>query len=152
MYKPSTYLEVAYFPTYLPMYETYFLQNWLPRWNQILTQLRFIHNWVITDIQWMVCWWVLVHCGPQNSALTIGIGKKWWRQWWQTVLEREISCSEWEGSACPHERSNFFLKFLRGWGRGFFFLFFSPFFPMCSPPVPRKFPKCSQICSPRCSQ
>jgi hypothetical protein len=31
MYKPSTYLQVAYFPTYLPIYETYFLQNWLPR-------------------------------------------------------------------------------------------------------------------------
>ncbi len=42
MYKPSTYLVVTYFPTYLPMYETFFLQNWLPRWNQILTQLRFI--------------------------------------------------------------------------------------------------------------
>jgi hypothetical protein len=25
MYKPSIYLEVAYFLTYLPMYETYFL-------------------------------------------------------------------------------------------------------------------------------
>jgi hypothetical protein len=57
------YLEVAYFPTYLPMFETYFLQNWLPRWDQIVTQLRFIRNWVITDIQWMVRWWVLVHCG-----------------------------------------------------------------------------------------
>jgi hypothetical protein len=32
MYKPSTYLVVVtYFPTYLPIYETYFLQNWLPR-------------------------------------------------------------------------------------------------------------------------
>jgi hypothetical protein len=39
MYKPSTYLEVAYFFTYLPIYETYFLHNWLPRWNPILTQL-----------------------------------------------------------------------------------------------------------------
>ncbi len=45
------------------MYKTYFLHNWLPRWNQILTQLRFLHNWVITGIQWMVRWWVLVHCG-----------------------------------------------------------------------------------------
>jgi hypothetical protein len=25
--------------------------------------LRFIHDWVITGIQWMVQWWVLVHCG-----------------------------------------------------------------------------------------
>jgi hypothetical protein len=29
MYKPSSYLVVTYFPTYLPIYETYFLQNWL---------------------------------------------------------------------------------------------------------------------------
>jgi hypothetical protein len=55
-----------YFPTHLPIYETYLLQNCLPRWNQILTQLRFIHNWVIMDIQWMVRWWVLVHCGQVN--------------------------------------------------------------------------------------
>jgi len=54
MYKPSNYLVVTYFPTYLPMCEDYFLQNWLPSWNQILTQLKFIHNWVITGIQWMV--------------------------------------------------------------------------------------------------
>jgi hypothetical protein len=27
MYKPCTYLEVAYFLIYLPMYETYFLQS-----------------------------------------------------------------------------------------------------------------------------
>jgi hypothetical protein len=30
MYKPSTYLVVTYFPTYLPVSETYFFQNWLP--------------------------------------------------------------------------------------------------------------------------
>ncbi len=55
-YKPSTYLPSSYlFSTYLPIYisQTYFLQNWLLSWNQILTQLRFIHNWVITGIQWM---------------------------------------------------------------------------------------------------
>jgi hypothetical protein len=54
MYKPSTYLPsnslFFYPPTYvwkmdenmcdLPIYETYFLQSWLPRWNQRLTQLR----------------------------------------------------------------------------------------------------------------
>jgi hypothetical protein len=42
MYIPSTHLVVTYIRTYLPMYKTYFLQNWLPMWNQILTQLRFI--------------------------------------------------------------------------------------------------------------
>jgi len=42
MYKPSTYQVITYFfLTYVPMYETYFLQKWSPRWNQILTQLRF---------------------------------------------------------------------------------------------------------------
>jgi len=66
MCKPSISLAVTYFPTYLPIYETYLLQNWLPRWNQILTQLRFVHNWVVMGIQWMVRWWVLVHCGQVN--------------------------------------------------------------------------------------
>ncbi len=67
MYKASTYLVGTYFPTYLPTYETYFLQNWLPRWNWILTQLRFIHNWVLMGVQWMVRWWVPVHCGPKSE-------------------------------------------------------------------------------------
>jgi hypothetical protein len=44
MYKPSTYLIVTYFPTYLTIYETYFLQNRWPRWNQILTHLKFIEG------------------------------------------------------------------------------------------------------------
>jgi len=44
MYKPSAYLVVTYFSTYLLKYETYLLQNWLPRWNQILIELKFIHN------------------------------------------------------------------------------------------------------------
>jgi hypothetical protein len=66
MYKPSTSLVITYFRTYLSIYETYFLHNWLPRWNKISTQLRFIHNWVIMGIQWMVGWWVLGHCGQEN--------------------------------------------------------------------------------------
>jgi hypothetical protein len=38
--------------------------------NQILIQLRFIYNSVIMDIQWMVHWWVLVHCGwPSDPTL-----------------------------------------------------------------------------------
>ncbi len=40
MYKPSTYLEIVYFPTYLPIYETYFLQKWLTRWNQIINSVE----------------------------------------------------------------------------------------------------------------
>ncbi len=70
MYKPFTYLVVTYFPTYLPTYlynmRLISVQNWLPRWNQRLTQLRFIHDWVITGIQWMVHSSIL----PMNSFPT----------------------------------------------------------------------------------
>jgi hypothetical protein len=90
MYKPSTYLQVAYFATYLPISETYFLQNWLLRWNQILPQLRFIHNWVIVDMEWMVCWWVLVQCGQEFAiwsgntchVLTLAFFSPLWDQNW----------------------------------------------------------------------
>jgi hypothetical protein len=41
MYKPSTYLAVAYFLIYVPIRETYFLQKWLTRWNQLLTPVEF---------------------------------------------------------------------------------------------------------------
>jgi hypothetical protein len=40
MYKPSTYLVVTYFPTYLPIYGTYFLQNGLPRRNQNINSVE----------------------------------------------------------------------------------------------------------------
>jgi hypothetical protein len=63
MYQPSTYLVDTYFPIYLPVYETYFLENWLPGGVQIWTQMSFTHNWVIMGIQWMVRCWVLVPCG-----------------------------------------------------------------------------------------
>jgi len=49
MYLPNNNL-FSYLSTYI---WNLFLKNWLPRWKQILTQLRFIHNWVITGIQWM---------------------------------------------------------------------------------------------------
>jgi hypothetical protein len=58
----SLVLVVAYFPTYLPIYETYFLQKWLPRWNQILTQMRLIHNWVTLAVSgWCTggCWFFM---------------------------------------------------------------------------------------------
>jgi hypothetical protein len=35
---------------------------------EILMQLRFIQNWVITGIQWMVHWQVLVHSGPKQAT------------------------------------------------------------------------------------
>jgi hypothetical protein len=48
MYKPSAYLEVSYFPTYLPIYEIYFLQNWLtkmkPNINSVEVHPQPNHN------------------------------------------------------------------------------------------------------------
>jgi hypothetical protein len=29
MYEPSAYLVITYFPTYRPIYETYFLPRWI---------------------------------------------------------------------------------------------------------------------------
>jgi len=46
----ETFLLLTYFPTYLPIYRTYFFHNGLQRWNHILTQLKFIHNRVITSV------------------------------------------------------------------------------------------------------
>jgi hypothetical protein len=34
----------------------------------MLTQLRFIYNWVLMGIQWMVHWWVLIHCSWHDSS------------------------------------------------------------------------------------
>jgi len=101
-YKPSTcYLVITYFLIYLPIYETYLLQNWLPRWNQTLIQLRFIHNWIIMGIQWMVHWWVLVDCGHADmiahvlSPSYVGI---------------TFSCNVWE-NLHPYSRFVFGMNF-----------------------------------------
>jgi hypothetical protein len=63
-------LKSGDFPTYLPIYETYFLQNWLPRGNQILTQLRFIHNWSTNghpmDGALVGCWFTMAHAMDQK--------------------------------------------------------------------------------------
>jgi hypothetical protein len=49
-------------------------------------------------------------------APTISPGQKWR----QRFLEIKLSCSQWEGSACNHEGSSFFL-FFGGRGEGFLF-------------------------------
>jgi hypothetical protein len=74
------------------------------------------------------------------------------QKWWQTVLEIEISCSQWEASACTQRALIFYLlSFGRGdWG--FFFIF--PLFPTCLHQVLIRFLICSlgsqcvpQVCS-----
>jgi hypothetical protein len=55
IYLPSSYL-FSYLC--LPIYHTYFLQNRLPRWNQILTQLRFI-QWASNGWCAGGCWFTV---------------------------------------------------------------------------------------------
>jgi len=64
----------------------------------------------------------------ENSGLTISLSQ----MWWPTIFKIEISCDQWEGSACPHDGPYFFLK---GWGVVGIFCFFS-LFPMCFHQVP----------------
>jgi hypothetical protein len=94
MYKPSTYLVIAYFSTYIQeLFDGIGYQGW----NQILTQLRFIHNWVIRGIQWMVCWWVLVHCGryvilmvvPHLHQTGVIIGSHFSQNWDENSTEEK---------------------------------------------------------------
>jgi hypothetical protein len=54
----------------------------------------------------------------------ISLGKKWW----QMILEKEISCSPWEGLACTCEWYSFFI--FEGCERG---IFFPPLFSQCVP-------------------
>jgi hypothetical protein len=86
----KTYLPSCYLFSYLSIYifETYFLPNWLPRWKHIQTQLKFIHNWVITGIlQWMVWSWVLVHCGQHVRYKSHCI----WSIFYRPRYEAEVS-------------------------------------------------------------
>jgi hypothetical protein len=53
-------------------------------------------------------------------------------------FEKKNACSQWEGSACTHDQSSFFL-FERGGRERGNFCFFS-LFPMCSHQVLRVFP------------
>jgi hypothetical protein len=59
----------------------------------------------------------------------------------KTMVEREISCNQWEALACPHDGLVFFLLGL-GW-KGFF-VFPSPCSQFVPPKVPERFPRCSQ--------
>jgi len=54
MYKPPpTYLVVTYFPTYLPIYETYFLQKLVtkvkPHINSVEVHRQLSNNWHPVD-------------------------------------------------------------------------------------------------------
>jgi hypothetical protein len=63
MNRRSTCLEVTYFPTYLPIYETYFLQNWVtkvkPNINSVEVHPQLSTNGHPVDGA-LVRWWALV--------------------------------------------------------------------------------------------
>ncbi len=77
-----------------------------------------------------------------GGRLFFASGIKLGQKWWQTLLEREISCSQWEGPSMHPTCLAF-----SNWGvRGFFFIF--PWFPnvfsLSSLQVPNGFPLGSQ--------
>jgi hypothetical protein len=86
IYLPSNYL--FFLPIDLYMRPSSY-RIWLPRWNQMLTESRFIHNWVTTAIQWMVHWWVLVQCGPKVALQHTSI------QSTQNMLTRASQFAQW---------------------------------------------------------
>jgi len=53
------------------------------------------------------------------------------------LLEREILCSQWEGSECAHEWSSFFLFTGVGGGESDFFVFF-PLVKRVTQPMTKK--------------
>jgi hypothetical protein len=63
MYKPSIYLEVAYFPTYLPIYETYFP-------TELVTKMKPMMNSVEVHPQ------LSINGHPVDGAL-VGDGSLW---------------------------------------------------------------------------
>jgi hypothetical protein len=63
------------------------------------------------------------HFVPQGFFMSAKFCPCLGEKWWQTVLEREISCCQWEGSAYTHEQFNFdFLLVGGGAGQGLFFV------------------------------
>jgi hypothetical protein len=63
MYKPSTYLVVIYFPTYLPIYDTYFPTESVTKVKSNINSLE-VHPPLSNNGHPVDgVWWVLIHCG-----------------------------------------------------------------------------------------
>jgi len=64
MCMPSIYYLNSELFSYLSTYMyNPFLTEWVSKVKPDITRLRFIDNGVITGIQWIVSWWVVVHSG-----------------------------------------------------------------------------------------
>ncbi len=73
------------------------------------------------------------------------------QKWWWRLLEREISCNQWEGPNMHSKHLFFFLLCFGVWGGGKIFFHFSRLpnvFALCSFQVPNGFPIFSPTFSP----
>jgi hypothetical protein len=61
MYNLSTYLVDTYSPTYLPIYETYFLQKLVTKVKPNINSVQ-VHPHLSNKGDPVDHWWVLVHC------------------------------------------------------------------------------------------
>jgi len=101
---------------------TWTVNSWLSRKVFLVGHFgepRYFHFfWVIGKSNWPIVeknqieWtWEAPHltsAKPQVPTVYSG-GISPGEKWWWTVLEREISCSQWEVSPCTHDGPGFFL-------------------------------------------
>jgi len=95
-------------------------------WSSILAKAYEIKSVVLLGTHWELdgklfgTWCKHIGNNPKkHPPFAISLGQKWW----QTVLGIKISCNQWEGWTCTHNRRCFFI-FGVGWGEGNFFWFF----------------------------
>jgi len=100
-------------------------------WGILGSLNSFIFFWVIGKSNWPIVkknkieWtWEAPHLtkAMQQVPTVYNGGISPGGKWWWTVLEREFSCSQWEGSACTHDGPWFFLFEWVG-GEGFLIFF-----------------------------
>jgi hypothetical protein len=65
MYKPSTYLLIIYFPTYLPIYETYFFTELVTKVKPNINSVE-VHPQLSKNNE-----------HPVDGALVVGAGSPW---------------------------------------------------------------------------
>jgi hypothetical protein len=112
MYKPSTYLKVVYFPTSLPIYETYFLQNWLTRWNQIIKLVK-VHP-QLSNNEHPVGGVLVGASSLWPQVLTVDLNKPYWQSM-SLALRNSFPWSPYHSSLLSYFDKNLFLKLICDW-------------------------------------
>jgi hypothetical protein len=112
MYKPSSYLVVTNFHIQYPTCGTYSMGYQGETRYQL--RLRFIHNWIIKGIQWMVRYWVMLYSSTVGSswvsrpgiwALWVALSRKFPSPWVSPVLQSWTSLLRGPVSQDTEERS-----------------------------------------------